>query len=227
MVCRKCGEKFSDNLIICPKCGAENNRKPSKKKKVNPVVKIAIIVSIIVVAAAFALFLILTITSNSDKSNADKNIQKMESYYKQKKYDQIDDYIKDLDYDVAYAKYNLVSSMHERMKWQIDTIKRDSKVLTKENTGYTLDPATISYDIQICAETLAELNKLEEEGYVYQEEQAVKDFKEEIYEALKEKFMLSEDEINEVAVIAKTSSEAGTSGDYSKYGEQVVKRLTE
>ena len=204
----------------------EKPKKKTKKAKKFSAIKLSLIILIVFVALLVAIFCISKYAKDKQENASSANIEKLEKYYQNEDYEAMGEYLESLDYDVAYAKYNVVDGLYGRKTWQISSLKKDFDVMSKEDTLYTISPELISFDIKVCFETLAEIEKLKEAGYQYGEEAACEAFKEEYHKALKKYLLLSDEEID-AAVATAISSENSSENDYLSYAEAAVMRLSE
>ena len=245
MICKNCGGKFDKDELVCPYCGFENieqavdeqqdyiddYRKKTNELKKEPkkIARFSGKIILLLAGAALVLFLVaLGIASLIRAINGDKNLGKhkediaiLEEYYNNGDYKELSEYLDKLEakYSDSYEKYYIVYNLYDDYLFLEDSTKSDAEFYIEY--GYENEGELLEYSLYLCCENLVKINEFKENGYVYGEEKAARDFEKYLKALLTENFWMTEEEIEEAVQMFD--------GEYSTYKEmckRLAKRLS-
>lgn len=245
MICKNCGAKISQDILLCPYCGTENSdvakkeqqdyindyekKKQELKNVPQKVLKkttkwlwycgcgiIGIVILAIIVVMGFS-----KLTEGDMLAKQEKELAKLESYYVAGDYEAMCKYLdKVVRYGGSYEKYRRVDEIYGSMDWHIESLE--------SNVNYVktidLDAVSVEDDIERCIRVLAKIQEFEELGFLYGEDAGALYVKEQYYNALKEYALLTEDEIDSAVL----NYQMGTNeNDYLSLAEISIQRMEE
>lgn len=243
MICKNCGAKISEDVLLCPYCGTENQavaqkeqqeyidgykkRKRMLKKVPEKVVKkttkglvygagvtLGIVILLLIVVMAFS-----KITTGDALAKQEKEIDKLEAYYVVGDYEAMSGYLETIDKrGGSYEKYNRVSGVYSAMDWHVEMLKDDMEYVKKID----LDAMSVESHIEWCIEPLAEIYEWEEMDFPYGEKDGALYVRKQYMNAFKNYMLLTEEEIHS-AVLMYADGER----DYMELAEIAIQRMEE
>lgn len=149
-----------------------------------------------------------------------QHLEKLEKYYTNEDFEGMYEYIQKHDIRGAhtYKKYTEVSWIYHSMSWHLESL-RENREFAKQGT---LQPEYLAFDLSMVFEDLYDLWTLEEQGFLYGEEDAVLKLREIIQKELKGTMLLTEEEIEEGFDLAKEEAEQEA---YEKLAKISIKRM--
>ena len=243
MICKNCGAKISEDVLLCPYCGTENQavaqkeqqeyidgykkRKRMLKKVPEKVVKkttkglvygagvtLGIVILLLIVVMAFS-----KITTGDALAKQEKEIDKLEAYYVVGDYEAMSGYLETIDkMGGSYEKYNRVSGVYSAMDWHVEMLKDDMEYVKKID----LDAMSVENHIEWCIEPLAEIYEWEEMDFPYGEKDGALYVRKQYMNAFKDYMLLTEEEIHS-AVLMYADGER----DYMELAEIAIQRMEE
>ncbi len=140
----------------------------------------------------------------------EKHIEVLEGYYDAGVYGKMGDYLDSHNLNGAtYEKYYRVYSLYDGVEWRKEAIINEAEAIKIIDISVEDVSRTMTYVF----EELAEMKSFEEEGFVYDEEEAILSFRENYISTLKEYMLLSDDEIEkaiEVYIEKKNCDDVAT-----------------
>lgn len=243
MICKNCSAEISDDILLCPYCGAENQqvaqkeqqdyiedykvKKKNLKKVPDKVVKkttkglvygAGIILGILILSM-IVIFAFSGLTKGDELAKQEKELAKLEEYYVSGDYETMSQYYQEVyNSGGSYEKYNRVSSVYSSLDWHIDMLKSDTEYVKTID----LDAINVENHIEWCIAPLSRIYEWEEMDFPYGEEEGALYVKEKYMDAFKTYMLLSEEEI-ESAVFMYIDGER----DYMELAEIVIQRMEE
>ena len=243
MICKNCSAEISDDILLCPYCGTENQKVAEKeqqdyidsyrKKKnnlknvPNKVVK-KTTKGLVYVAGAILGFIVLAIlvigafsglVSGNVLAKQEKEIAKLEKYYAEGDYEAMSQYYEKVGRGGgSYEKYKRVSRVYSSMDWHLEMLKDDTYYVKTID----LDANHVEEHIEWCLEPLARIYEWEEMGFPYGEEEGALYVKDEYMNAFQIYTRLTETEIKS-AVLMYVDGER----DYMELAEIAIQRMEE
>lgn len=217
MICKNCNGEFKETLLVCPYCGAENERrareeqleyiedvqdkiedlkkeapKEAARKASNRVVKI----TAVVVAVFFLLLILVWIVSRFMADTAlerqNKHLEILEGYYQNSEYDKISDYMNKNDlYGISYYKYDEIAMLYDRMEYDLEDIQRSMEQITQ----YEFETRDVVWEMMDGLDALKKIYDMEQDGFRYGNEDAAREIEEQYIKAMTEILLLTEEEI--------------------------------
>lgn len=216
MICKNCGAEIDEKLLLCPYCNSENEKVAQKeqneyiedyKNKIKELesvpdrmIKKSSKAMLLVAGISLIVFLMCIIigygaskcVGDDSIEKRDKHIDKLEKYYDDGDYEKIGDYLDSKNlYGTFYEKYRRTYDLYDGMDWKIESIEREVEFIEK----YDADVSNVATSIGYVMGELEKIRKIEEEGFIYEEEDAILYIKSRYFEILKEKMMITEQEI--------------------------------
>ena len=241
MICSNCGAQLPEETELCPYCGAANDNIIERKQEdaikhyndeANKIVsapermvketrlflwKAAAAVSLVFIVLLIICSVFFGIQKKIKAQKARMHEVKLEECYEAGDYDKLYDlcYHSDI-HSYSYEKYNIVARIYSGMKYYMDCddIIEDVKVNT--DRYYFMS----SY-IEALINTVAECDKCEEKGYVYEEEKGIVQIRQMASNILISKFMLTEKEIEDASEKIRKEKDV----DYEEIARLSAERL--
>lgn len=244
MICKNCGAEYDDNMLQCPFCNAENTEEAYRRQRDyvdgykrkahflsrlpewivgitgNAMKHIAIIAMVLFLIVVLLAFIGTKIYSATAVWRMDRAVAKMERYYQAGEYEKLKEYYYNTDYigGAAYEKYDRTVHVYARMDWLMYELEKlDSDYVayvTVEEVEDALDDVMGS---------LHDIEEMEEAGFIYDEEKAMLEFKEQILDAVEIYVPMTEEEFQ--TAYDRYNPEEDT--DYAEEAEIIVERLGE
>lgn len=249
MICKNCGAAIDDEILLCPYCGAENEKiaekqqndevqkykKQAKEVKTLPekiskmaasgVGKIVIAVILLFVLIAIVVWFVTYNKASNSLDKQKKHIKKLEKYCESGDYDKLGPYLDKIEnsYSATYEKYTRISRTYNSYKSDLEIAKQLKGLFVSE-----LDESTairiISSDIHYIISSVSEIQKMEEEGYIYGEGPHIEKFKEKYNNLIKDYMYLTQDEVKECISAYREAKNSNTTPDYFEYAGKVIER---
>ena len=243
MICKNCSAKISDDVLLCPYCGTENQKVAqkeqqdyidgyeSKKRKLKKVpekvvrkttkglvygagITLGIIILALIVVTAFS-----KITTGDALAKQEKELAKLEAYYVDADYEAMSNYLEKIDKrGGSYEKYNRISGVYSAMDWHVEMLKDDTEYVQKID----LDAMSVESHIEWCIEPLAEIYEWEEMDFPYGEKDGALYVRKQYMNAFKDYMLLTDEEI-ESAILMYLDGER----DYMELAEIAIQRMEE
>ncbi len=245
MICKNCGAKIDDEILLCPFCQTENetvarkeqedyingiyekkkNLKNVPQKVANKVTKYLLYGVAGILVVAFLVVMVVSafskVTQSSNLAVQDKELEKLEGYYQAGEYEKMGEYLDKINKrGGSYEKYIRIAELYESMEWHLECMQLDMQ-FTK-SSGYVGDSEQIETELLWYLEALSTIAQMEELDFPYGEEEGALYIKERYVNGMMNYLLLSEAEI-ENAVI--TYGEGNR--DYMELSEIVIERLEE
>lgn len=242
MVCKSCGADLSDDTILCPYCGWENEILAAREReteitevmdktheymhKPEKVAKKTSQVLLWILAGVLVLFVMsIVMVSCINRSNADKEYRaqqealiELERLYTAGDYAAMNEYYWDLPdrSSSTYAKYYKVGNLYRSINRLEEHCPSTVKVVVNNpDKSYFL----IS-DLEDLFGLIKACKDMEEAGYIFGEEEPVTDYSARAKTILKDVFLLTDDEIQSGIEISKTETP-----DYAELRDLSLERL--
>lgn len=218
--CKKCGAEFENNKLICPYCGAENEKRAIKEQKdyVNSfkkkekelknvpenAVKKAGKATYIAAAVAIALFVLIMViagvgifaikvSDNISLKIQERNLIKLEQLYDAGNYEEMGkllDKISD-SYSYTYEKYSCVDYWYFCSEYYIEWMENYSRYI--EYVEFSVED--VEEELGEYFFILADIKAHEEKGYVYDEEKAATEIRDKMVSYMKKYMYITDEEI--------------------------------
>ena len=232
MICKNCQNEYDDHEVVCPFCGTENELEAKRREKQDLLKaeqqeeeeelerarrralykKIAAIVAaVLIVLGAVVFFVYKYTTSDSAKEKKAEELATLEQYYQDEEYDKVLEYLQTCEYSYTsdYDKYITVSRIVGAAQ-QYDGIMEKLREQSKTDNALS--------------ETLSQLKTLdtyEAQGFVHDEEAAVRHYQKMYRHELLDVALLTEEELEyELAV-------SSMGRDYTELSTKVISRWKE
>ena len=242
--CKNCNAKYDKDLITCPYCGAEDaeaayqkqreyvdghkNRSKFWEKLPDTIVRLTdsamkktafFAVGIFIVVLLIG-FVGAKIYSSMGVWRMDREIAKLESYYQAGDYEGLQEYFWSLDstYGGVYEKYDRTIHAYLHVTWAV----RDLEELADKDYINYHTAENVEELLEETIATLQELKGLEEEGFPYEEGDAILEFKEQLETAVRTYLPLTEEEFKDAC---DRYAEDGHN-DYSNEAGWIIKQLS-
>lgn len=248
MICKNCGAEYDDTLLQCPFCNAENTEEAYRrqqdyvegyKRKAsflsrlpewivsttgNAMKRIAIIGMGIFLLVVLIAFIGTKIYSSTAVWRMEMAIDKMEEYYQAGEYEKLKDYYYETDYigGAAYEKYDRTVEVYSRMDWIMYQMEKMGDEYAK---FITVDEAEDALDDTI--ECLYVIEEMEEAGFVYDEEKAMLEFREQLLDAVETYVPMTEQEFQAAYDKYVQAEGAEKDIDFAEEARLIVERLRE
>ena len=245
LICDNCGAEYSEDLEACPFCGSENvrasihshldyleevgertedlvNLPAQRSKRVNRGISKAAIAALVLIAAVLILVAVTTSSRVShSKERQDQMLAELEELYLSNDYEGIGEYLSQHDdtWTATFDKYTLLSDAYQAVRTGEEMLETDAEHIKSYEGDESLLVSNVSYGILYSFRGLSQLKELEDNGYVYNEEQGVSYLREIAEENLKKYARLTDEEITrgiEYFVDYNT--------DYSEYAKLMIER---
>lgn len=244
MICKNCGGEYGNDLLTCPYCNAENlaearkqqkeyveryNRK-TKEVRQQPVkearMAVNLVVKIAVAGGAMFLFLLILgfvvsrFSAASTLASQEKHLAKLEAYYQDGDYEGMDQYLSKVKgrHSASYEKYDRIAELHQRMKLDVEILKSDYEY----GAQIDLNRQNVAENLEDVFSRLQQIRLMEEEGFVYGEEEGALYFREAYREALKTYMLLTDEEI-----LTAEEAYGQPDTDYEELAGTALKRIAE
>lgn len=240
MVCKNCGAEFEDNLIKCPFCGAENVAESYRRQRsyvddlrrksdflaalpewlvrlLGGVMKhTAMIVVVFFLIVLLIAFVVTKIHSSTALWRMDYNIAKLERLYEAGDYEKLEDVYWKLEdtYGGSYEKYYRTANMYSRVDWVMYNME-------KLSGDYVVHVSVEEVDdmLEDLMSALHKIDEMEAEGFIYEEDAAMLEFRQILMDGVEEHLPLDETEFQ--AAYDKYSEEEN---DYTEEAELILQR---
>lgn len=245
MICKSCGAKFSEELLVCPYCGTENEKEAIEQqeeyieqmhqkveavrdlpkqvaKKANSWLTKVVIG--LVIFAGIALLLSIVVTKVLDATSLQrqqKKLDKLEALYQAEDYAGLEEYLSNIkEHGGEFKKYEIITRLYRYSDITVGLLESYHRVI-KSTPGSSIEN---DYDerIQDVLKELSYIDELEQSGFVYGEEKVALETRETYIQAIKEHLLLTEEEI-EKAQAKYTKGEE----DYSEFKKLTLERVAQ
>ena len=243
MICKNCSAEISDDILLCPYCGTENQKVAEKEQQdyidgyrrkknnlsqvPNRVVAkttkglvygvgaiIGFIVLAVLVIGAFS-----GLVSGNALAKQEKEIAKLEKYYAEGDYEAMSQYYEKVGRGGgSYEKYKRASNIYSGMEWDLEMLKSDTSYVKTID----LDANSVENHIEWCLEPLAKISEWEEMDFPYGEETVALYVKEQYMNALQTYTRLTEREIKSAVLMYQDGER-----DYMELAEIAIQRMEE
>lgn len=244
MVCKNCGAEFDGNLIKCPFCGAENVEESYRRqreyvddlkkksdflaalpnwitmtlgKAMSHMAVVAVVLFLVILLIAF---IGAKIYSSTSVWRMERQIAKLEELYVAGDYEKLEDIYWDMDdtYGGTYEKYYRTADIYSR----VDRIMYCMEKLSGDFVEY-VNVADVEDMLEDLMDTLHDIEVMEQDGFLYDEGEAMLTFQKTLLEGVEKHIPMSEEEF-ETAYDKYLSEEEN---DYSKEAELILQRAIE
>ena len=222
--CSNCGAEYDASALFCPYCHAENvpvsmqqqedflaeiqqkqrdlkNIPQQRVKKANHRVNRAgMRVVVAAVAILILVFAISSVRNITKRARRDKVLQQLEEYYVQQDYEAMNECMRentDLTFGASFDKYWDVGQVYLYYTWGQEDIESAQQWIHDVEEEYLSKELVYAGAISDYLQVLTLCSELEEKGFVYGEEEVVRDFQEKSYQALLQECYLTQEEIQE------------------------------
>lgn len=233
MICPNCGAHLADDALVCPYCDGENEEAAVNKQKreiasvyskIAALLRLperivqrttiillcitAVLVNLFFISLAWS-FVYSRVSPETQYRVQQKNIENLEKLYQQGDYEDLNRTLEKIgdSYRSVYAKYETVSRIYEDLQAAEEYLDDILDFVSQDAQRSDM----LEYDTARLFGVLNECSELKEAGYIYGEEAAVEKLSEEAYSLLRDKLLLTDEEISEGMLIA--------SQDESDYGQ--------
>lgn len=243
MVCKFCGGALSDDTILCPYCGWENEtlaakereteitevmdktheymHKPAREAKKATKVFLLVLAGVLVL---LAMLIMMATCTNRIKAEEEYRAQKealieLERLYTAGDYSAMNAYLRDVPdwFSSTYVKYRSVGDLYRSINRLEEHCPSTVKVVVNNpDKSYFL----IS-DLEDLFGLIRACKDMEEAGYIFGEEETVTDYSARAKTILKDVFLLTDDEIQSGIEISKSEEP-----DYTELSDLSLERLT-
>lgn len=217
MICDNCGAEISESDLLCPYCGAENEKLAQKqqedvleeyqqktkdlqhmpKKVINKTSKYILIgAAALIILFLIGLLISWLISGHVAENSLDKQseqLDKLEAYYDEGNYTEMYKYLDKIhEYGVTYEKYRRIGMLYDNMQWRIEAIEEKQEFIRDLDLEVSDVATTMGYVL----EPMVEIKTWAEDGFRYGEEEAALDALEQYKTALRKYMLLTDEEIN-------------------------------
>ncbi len=245
--CENCGASFSSEEKFCPYCGAENvpvsvreqmdyirdlkrreaelntvvphEKAKSYTRKVNRIglgiVALFVLLALLVSGFAFV--------RNARKRSFQKEaLRTLEGYYQTKNFSAMEEYLNDHYelYSATFDKYNEIAEIYYCYRNGKEYLDEDLKWLKESQFDNSLVADTLKYDLSYFFRGMWKIRMLEENDYIFDEQEGAEYLRELIMIQLRDVCMLTDEEILE-----GIDRYYDYNTDYSDLAEIVVGRI--
>ena len=246
LICDNCGAEFSDSMEACPFCGSENIRvsirdhldyleevgertedladlPAQRSKKVNRGIGKVAVAALVLIAAVLILVAVTTSTRVShSKERQDQMLAELEELYVSSDYEGIGEYLNRHDdtWTATFDKYSRLSEIYRDLSTGKDMLENDSEYIKTYQGEEDVLISNVTYGIFYSFRGLALLKEMEEDGYVYDEQQGAEYLREIGIENLRKYARLTDEEI-----IRGTELYVDYNTDYTEYAKLMIERI--
>ena len=241
MVCPNCGADFGEGLS-CPYCGWENPDAAAKRQRREisavyekiaqllhiPEQRATVAVRILLRGAALLVCLFLLallvafiysrVAPDTAYERQKAAVGELEEYFQAGEYDKMNQRLQEIDnaYAAVYDKYTTVGRLYSSVT-ELEVRAADTAATVAE---YPLSAELLSYELESLFGLMSQCRLLEENGFVYGEEAAVRAISYRAKEILTDTLLLTDAEIEEASAWAVEDEP-----DYTALQETIAKRL--
>lgn len=241
MICKSCGAEYKENQITCPFCGAENVEEAYRRQEDyvdrlrrkseflarlpewcvkiigNAMKHFAIIGAVFFVVVLIIAFLVVSIQGSMGVRKMERNLAKLEKLYDKGDYEKLSDFYWDLDdtYGGSYEKYYRTISVYNRTEWVMYQMEKLSDDYVEYITEDEMDSM-----LQDLVKTLYEIEEMEKLGFIYEEGEAMLEFRKILMDGVREHIPMSEVEFQ----AAYDTYLPEEDNDYSKEAQLILQR---
>lgn len=241
MTCPNCGAKL-DSRLTCPYCGYENTAAAGRRHKkeiaaiyikIAQMLKIpverarkithwilrgALALTALFLAAVLVAFVYSKVVPDTKYAQQQAALESLEGYFQEGDYAAMNARLEDIDdsYMAVYDKYTTIGKLYDTLV----THETDTPETAAFIAGYPEGADLLRYDLAALFGILRQCRTLEENGFVYGEEEAVAEISARAEALLKDTLMLSGGEIE--AGIEQAGLETP---DYSALYTAIAERL--
>lgn len=242
MICRDCGAEFDDSLIKCPFCEAENVQESYRRqnayvydlkkkseflavlpegivKVLEKIMKhIAVLAVGVFLLVVFFSFLGTKIYSSTAVWRMERNIAKLETLYEAREYMKLEEAFRDMEdtYGGSFEKYARTIAMYsrtERIMYDMENLSSDYvKLVEVEGVSTMLESIMF---------VLHSIEQMEVEGFPYDEERAMLEFRKKLLDAIEIHIPLEKEEFQ----IAYDKYLMDEEIDYTKEATLILERV--
>lgn len=216
MQCPNCGAELDENNV-CPYCGYEDEKTAQTKhnkeitdiyekiarllhapvertqKIIGGLLIAAVAMICVFVIALLGAFVYSKVEPNISYQNQQASLAGLEEHYQAKEYDKMNemlDQMKD-SHQLVYKKYEIIGGIYKR----ISNAEEDAVEFTEDIKRSPIFTDLLQYPLDRLFESLNECRELEENGFVYDEEEVVASLTQQAQSILTEILLLTEEEI--------------------------------
>lgn len=241
MICPNCGADMGHSER-CPYCGTENESVAQRRheKEISGIyakiatllhipdaqaqamckkIRIAaIVIACAAVMATLGAFIRSKVVPEMGYRAQGAALEQLEALCDAGDFDAMNAILEDRDdsYKAIYGKYTILGGLHENLAWVEENLPEDLELVTEYPEGFDI----LNYDLNRLFYVLAECQRLEDAGWVYEEEDAAAALRERAMLLLEHDLGLSEDEIARGLAIAGQEDP-----DYSELSRLIAGRL--
>jgi len=230
MKCNNCGASIDENLLLCPYCSFENEKIAEKQqedyvahykykirelddvpdKMVNRtnkyIIFVAIGISILFVIGLIIFFIVGNFNVSNKLKTREEHLEILGNYYADEEYSKISEYVETNElFGATYEKYCITSNIYSRL----------NDIMEELNERYV----SVENSLWHIFDELNELDELKGNNYKYDEERIVEYAIEQYSETLKNRFMLTDDEIENITKAHNKNT------DYSSWANIIEDRM--
>lgn len=241
MLCKSCGDELVDNELRCRSCGAENEsfveveqkrildelsdeglqhtRENIRQFKQSTLVIRLFILFLTLCTIGFAVYFYVTLSNtNSTKVDATAVLQDLESFYVAGDYVAMNDLLDNLPdkHRSVFDKYTSVGYLYSLLDIYTEGSPSTKSIITKH-------PDRVDVLEDRLNSLFIFLNKCQEHraaGFVFDEEEEILSFEEQVTGILADTFLLTEEEIQQGMLISREADP-----DYSEICNKSIERL--
>lgn len=221
MLCKSCGAKMEETELLCPYCGAENEKLAAVEQntyikhlhqKTESVDKdvpeqqakranswLTKLVLGVVVLAVIALVIGALVSRYFDATSIQrqqKKLDRLESLYQQEDYEGLEEYLRECgEHGGEFRKYEIIVRLYDDCEIYVSSLKTFH--LLMENNPESEVTDNYAEQLGDVFKKMEYIDELEEKGFIYGEKEFALETRKQYIQALKEYLLLTEEEIVE------------------------------
>lgn len=247
VICENCGATYSSEEKVCPYCGAENlpvsvreqteyvedlRRRTAELDTVIPsentrkvrrkINRIGIAAGIIFVLLIFVACVYGIVRTVNRRDFQKESLDILEGYYQQNDYASMLDYLDSHDrtYSSTYGKYNALTEVYRYYSIACEYYDQDLVWINRDGFDIEKFGDVFQFELSYLFRSLYLLKDLEDNDYVYNEQDGAEYLKDLVTARLRDQYLLTDEEIRE-----GTEMYEDFDTDYSDLSKTVLRRL--